>query len=454
MKNLARPCSRIIAALMFSLVLSFIIAPVASGQVIISEFRLFGPGLSPSGTTQQQNDEFIEIYNNNNTEFIVQTSDGSPGYAVAASDGITRFVIPNGTRIPARGHFLGVNTVGFSYVGYPAGNGTTANDDAPYSVDIPANAGIALFNTSNPAKFLIENRLDAVGSASEINPIYKEGTGYPNLTPSAVSFSLYRDLRSGTPKDSDNNETDFFIVSNDPSISLCTSTANFQCQRLGAPGPENLSSPVQRNDRVKASLIDPGCAGTSTGAASDTTCVRHRNGTPPPMTNYTFGTLSIRRRFTNTTGAPITRLRFRITDITTFPEAINSNGTASLRAVSSSDYTATCVGTGGSCTPGATVIVRGTTLEESTNFLNRQPNGGAFNSSLSAGTVMMTNQLLDGDSINIQFLLAVAQNGFYRFFVNVEALPAPTPAAAGGQSNLKAGARGKSAKSKVERTTP
>ncbi|HJR06826.1 MAG TPA: hypothetical protein VJ842_06185 [Pyrinomonadaceae bacterium] len=423
--------------------------------LIINEFRLSGPGLSPSGSTQQQTDEFIEIFNNTNTDVTVQTVDNSAGYALVASDGNLRFIIPNGTLIPARGHYLGINSTGFSYLGYPAASDTTATGDATYTADIPLNAGIALFNTANPSNFTFDNRLDAVGSAGEANTLYKEGTGYPNLNNSPVSYSLYRDLRSGTPKDSSNNEKDFFIVSNDPSVSLCTSTANFQCQRLGAPGPENLSSPVQRNATIKASLIDPGCAGMSIGEASNNTCARHRNGTPPPMSSATFGTLSIRRRFTNMTGAPVTRLRFRIVDITTFPEAINNNGIASLQAISSSDYTATCVGTGGDCTPGATVTVHGTTLEESTNVLNRQPNGGGFNSSLSAGTVTLDNQLNDRESINLQFLLQVSQNGFFRFFVNVEALPVtPSPPASGVQSNLKTGTRGKAAKSKAARATP
>ena len=81
--------------------------PVPGGtSLIISEFRLRGPNGA--------NDEFIEIYNNSNNAVNVQASDGSSGYAVAASDGLVRFVIPNGTIIPARGHFLGVNNLGYS----------------------------------------------------------------------------------------------------------------------------------------------------------------------------------------------------------------------------------------------------------------------------------------------------------------------------------------------------
>ncbi len=74
-------------------------------SLIISEFRLRG--------FQGANDEFVEIYNNSDEAVSVLASDGSTGYAVAASDGIIRFIIPNGTIIPARGHFLGVNSVAY-----------------------------------------------------------------------------------------------------------------------------------------------------------------------------------------------------------------------------------------------------------------------------------------------------------------------------------------------------
>src|SRR5215467_12157991 len=93
------------------------IGRTAGSPLIISEFRFRGPNGA--------NDEFIEIYNNTDTDHTVASSDGSSGYALAASDGVTRFVIPNGTVIPARGHFLGVNQVGYSLALSPAGNGTT-----------------------------------------------------------------------------------------------------------------------------------------------------------------------------------------------------------------------------------------------------------------------------------------------------------------------------------------
>ena len=97
-------------ALVASACLIFVIpGRTSDSPLIISEFRLRGP----SGAF----DEFVEIYNNTDTDHIVATTDGSAGYALAASDGIARFVIPNGTIIPARGHFLGVNSLGYSLAG-------------------------------------------------------------------------------------------------------------------------------------------------------------------------------------------------------------------------------------------------------------------------------------------------------------------------------------------------
>ena len=64
------------------------------------------------------------------------------------------------------------------------------------------------------------------------------------------------------------------------------------------------------------------------------------------------------------------------------------------------------------------VTVEGTTLEQPPS----QPNGGGFNSSLSAGTVTLAAPLAPGQSINIRFLLGIQQTGNFRFFVNIEAL--------------------------------
>ena len=217
-----------------------------AGQLVISEFRVRGPNGA--------NDEFIEIFNNSGADHTVDAASGS-GYGIAASNGVTRCSIPNGTVIPNRGHYLCVNSVGYSLASYPAGNGTTATGDATYTTDIPDNAGIALFNNNTGgASYSLANRLDAVGSTSEANTLYKEGTGYPTLTPFSIDYSFYRDNcgkagsittfgacpSGGNLLDTNNNAANFVFVDTN-------GTSAGAGQRLGAPGPENLSSPIERN---------------------------------------------------------------------------------------------------------------------------------------------------------------------------------------------------------------
>lgn len=381
-----------------------VVAPAAEAQLIISEFRVRGPNGA--------NDEFIEIYNNSGADHTV--AGGGTGYAVAASDGTARCVIPNGTVIPNRGHYLCVNSVGYSLASYPAGNGTTATGDATYTTDIPDNAGIAMFNTSVAANFTLANRLDAVGSTSEANTTYKEGTGYPALTPFSIDYSFYRDTcgKGGsittlgpctisTPKDTNNNAADFVFVDTN-------GTSAGAGQRLGAPGPENLSSPIQRNASFTVDLLD-------TCVASSSPPNRVRDFTSDPANNSTFGTLDIRRTVTNNTGGNVTRLRWRVIDLTTFPAP---SGFADLRPRTSTAVVVTVdrppCGSGTS-----NVTVQGTTLEQPPS----QPNGGGFNSSMSSGTVTLGTPLANGATLDLRFLLGIQQTGTFKFFINVEALP-------------------------------
>ena len=388
-----------------------IAAPAGPGDLIISEFRLRGP----SGA----NDEFVEIFNPNSSPFTVATADGSSGYSLVASDGTVRFTIPNGTVIPARGHFLGVNSVAYSLASYPAGNGTTATGDVTYTTDIPDNAGIALFNTSTPANFVLTNRLDAAGSTSEANTLYKEGVGYPAISLFSIDYSFYRSFcpnntgvfgtamgctpgGGATPKDTNDNSQDFVFAD-------ANGTSAGAGQRLGAPGPENLSSPIERNSGFGILLVD------STVSAT----VQPNRFRDPAGPGGTFGSLEIRRRVVNTTGGPVTRLRFRIIDINTFPAPA---GFADLRARTSAPFVFMGVNDAGTCSPAptpCTITIQGTTLEQPPS----QPNGGAFNSSYSAGTITLATPLLAGASVNVNFLLGVAQTGQFRFFINVEALP-------------------------------
>jgi len=397
-------------------------AGLTSSNLLISEFRERGVGGA--------NDEFVELYNPSSSPLTISVLDGSTGWALVASDNVTRFVIPNGTVIPSHGHYLGVNSAGYSLANY-GGVGSGAGD-ITYTTDIPDNSGLALFSTSNPANFLLGNRVDAVGFASTA-ALFKEGTGLPALTPFSIDFSLVRDNcgkggsitsmapcpSGGDSVDTNNNATDFYFVD--------TNGTNAGAgQRLGAPGPENLASPIQRNSTITSGLVFP-CLGA--GISPN----RVRDFTSDPANNSTFGTLDIRRSFTNNTGAPVTRLRFRVIDISTFPAP---SGIADLRPRTSTALASVV----NPC--GASVNLEGAVLEQPPT----QANGGGFNSSLTVGTVTLapgkskrgrisTTQFQPdgtvqlnaplgvGATINVRFLLGIQQTGNFKLYINVEAIP-------------------------------
>jgi hypothetical protein len=204
-----------------------------------------------------------------------------------------------------------------------------------------------------------------------------------------------------TPKDTNDNTADFYFVDTN-------GTSASGGQRLGAPGPENLSSPLLRNSTIPTTLLD-------TCVAQSAVPNRVRDFTSDPANNSTFGTLDIRRTFTNNTGGSVTRLRFRIIDLDTFPAA---SGFADLRPRTSTSVSVTVdrppCGSGTS-----SITVQGTTLE----VPPAQPNGGGFNSSMGAGVITLGTPLANGASVDIRFLLGIQQTGNFRIYLNVEALP-------------------------------
>ena len=373
--------------------------------VVISEFRLRGP----SGS----NDEFIEFYNNTDSPITVNGQAGSGGWALVAYDGsvataplLKVFSIPDGTIIPARGHYLATNS---NVTNGPYSLGSIATGDITYTTDIPDNASLALFQDTNEMNFVPGVRMDAVGfsGATGTNADwYREGVG---LAPIGATvnptdqISFVRKLTNGIPQDTQDNAADFVLVSTD------SSNYNSVQAVLGAPGPENLASPIQRNSRIRASLLDP-----LQGPSHANNRMRDRT----PVTNGALGTLSIRRTYTNNTGSNITRLRFRIVDLTTLnsqgyiacPDP-SSCGQADLRVLSSTDIRVRR-------TDGSIITVRGTTLEES----SLQAIGGGLNSILSAGTITLETPLSAGQTVSVQFLAGVQQLGAFRLLVNVEAL--------------------------------
>jgi hypothetical protein len=266
--------------------------------------------------------------------------------------------------------------------------------------------------------------LDAVGfgtNTTGVCDLLREGTTLTPMSGSTLEYSYFRDEcgKKGNPAmfgpcptgglvaDTNVNGDDFVFVDT-------TGAATPAGQRLGAPGPQNSGSP-RLNLAIPALLLD-----ATVGAPAAPNRLRDFASVP----NFPLGTLSLRRRFQNNTGAPVTRLRFRIVDISTLMPP--GGPIADLRAITSTTITinnindsATCAATGTPATAPCSVTVLGTTLETPP----AQAAGGALNSTLSAGTVTLPQPLAPGASLNLQLLLGVQNPGSFKFFFNIEALP-------------------------------
>ncbi|HWS90102.1 MAG TPA: lamin tail domain-containing protein [Pyrinomonadaceae bacterium] len=357
------------------------------GQVIISEFRLRG--------AMGAQDEFVELYNNTDSSIKVSTPDGSAGWSLVTSAGALQATIPNGTVIPARRKYLVANSNGYSLSDY--GGPGEAAPDATYAFDTADNSGVALFNTSNPANFNAAYRLDAVGfSTAAAN--FREGTGLAPIGTADGDHSFIRRLTTGRPQDTGDNAADFFF------ISTTAGTFGGAVQStLGSPGPENRASPMSHRPVVASSLVDPAVAATTPpNRERCMTCVGP---------NADRGTMPIRQKWTNTTATTITKLRFRVTDITTLhtPGYVAGGTQADVRVIDSVDVQVTLAN-------GTTTTVRGTLLETPPGA----PLAGGLNSTL---VVPLPDGLAPGASVNVQYNLGIMLGGYYRFYIVPETLP-------------------------------
>ena len=393
----------------------------AAGTFLISELRTSGPGGA--------GDDFVEVYNNSDMPLTIAASDASAGFGLfkmGADCNATPILIgtiPNGTVIPARGHYLFAGSA-YSLTNY-GGTGAAAADQT-LSSDIESDANVGIFSTSFVANLSSVTRLDAVGFGSNTGAncdLLREGTTLPPLGGSVLEHSYVRDEcgKKGNPAVFGPCPTAGFVkdtnVNNDDFIFVDTTGASTPAgQRLGAPGPQNIGNAIQRNSTVTTLLID-----SNFGAPAPPN--RVRDLTPGDPGFAANGTLSVRRRFVNNTGGNVTRLRFRIVDISSLAVP---GGIADIRALTSGDIVVsgvtdagTCLASNGVATTPCSVTIRGTTLETPP----AQAIGGAHNSTLSAGTITLATPLAPGASINLQFLLGVQQTGSFKFFFNIEALP-------------------------------
>lgn len=373
-------------------------APLAQrGQVLITEFR------QSVGSTTSSN-EYVELYNNTDGPISI----GGYGLAIfnATFGGDIVLGFPANLTIPRRGHLLVANVAagGYSLSGYASPDLSHANANL-----MPDNQGFGLINASR------SELIDSVGFTGNGGSLpYIEGQGLQPTTGARpnVEHAWVRKIgfRTGLPQDTDNNAGDFQLVSVTGTTFNATPTPIQST--LGAPGPENTSSPVVRNGLDSLTPIDPAVSNASPPN-------RVRSFTSDAANNSTFGTLTIRRTVTNSSGASVTRLRFRIVTFTTYAGTPPA-GTADLRArTSTPPATVAITGPNAAC-PGNVCTMTATTLDTSPPA---QTSGGGLNSSLSVGTVTLGTPLQNGQSINVEFLLGIQQTGQFLFFLNIEALP-------------------------------
>ncbi|MDQ1560427.1 MAG: hypothetical protein QOD32_3487 [Pyrinomonadaceae bacterium] len=365
-----------------------------AGRALISEFRL--------AARENLTDEFIEIYNNSDSELVVQTTDGSVGWGVyeeGLGGGVRAlFVIPNGTHIPARGNYLAISRgARYTYSENPVPN---PDADTPYTRDYCFSCAVVL-SSSARGDTSPDYRLDRVGFETT-SLFFREGHGIPTSQPrqsGATDYSYVRKMTNGVPQDTNDNAADFVLVSTEPATTGGV---------LGAPGPQNLRSPLQRNKTFKAVPLDPGVA----PSASPNRVMQATDTDGDGTTDAAV--LKFRRTFTNLTKKPVTRLRFRVVDITTAPRVDNSK--ADLRVINSRNEIVNLSG-------GGSKLVNGVTLEDLKGGIVALTEGG-LNTSL---VFALAQPLPPGESVDVNFWLRVVAEGEFSFLVNVEAATAPAP---------------------------
>jgi hypothetical protein len=384
--------------------------PPNAGDVIISEFRMHGPN--------GENDEFIEIYNNTDSNIVV--ADSNPGTCLlqvgltppvikcgwaivdpyGGGSGIPRAIITTGETIPARGHYLLANSGDMSNPGYSLSSYAPADTTyAPPAYSESDNfTGLALYRTADRAQFNAGNLLDAVGFDG-IGATYREGTG---LQPAAGiseniehSFVRKMNLTTDRPIDTNSNADDFVFVA-----TTAGATGDAATAVLGAPGPESTTSPLVSTGKFNSTLYDPSrAASQSPNRCYDPTDTSTGAGSK--------GSLFFRRTVNNISG-PVTQQRYRIVDLTTVGSPGSTNQSqAILKSVTSAGGTPSCPDTLFNGTP---VAVQNTTLDAP-----NPASGGGHNSTLS------TIPIPAGQSRNILFRMAADRTGTFRFLYIYEA---------------------------------
>jgi uncharacterized repeat protein (TIGR01451 family) len=368
-------------------------APLAPHDVLISEFRLSGPGGA--------SDEYIEFYCNRDipcdlTGSSIRSYDPSLGGDFSVG-------FPPGLIIPARQFLLIADFSQYSLFDYALPDVDVNCGCVPdFFMD---NQGVQLLGSDEPVP------IDSVGFIGGGNDSqYIEGTGLqpaggimPVRPPDQYAYVRKRTmLTNGLPQDTNNNADDFVLVSvtGDPHPGISTYPV------LGAPGPKSLTSPTTySNAQMPGSFVEP---------AADP----HESPNRVRTGSGDTGTLSIRRTITNNTNEVFDYIAFRVIEIPTLNSPDTVGDHSQLRLITSANAETF------TNSEARTVFIRGTILEfdASCDCEPQQPNGGGLNSTVH---VDLSDEatIAPGQTVDVQFLFNVVHAGAYRFFVYVEAFP-------------------------------
>jgi beta-lactamase superfamily II metal-dependent hydrolase/DNA/RNA endonuclease YhcR with UshA esterase domain len=199
----------------------------SGSPVVISEFRFRGPGGA--------SDEFIELYNNSDAPFsigghLLRGSNNAAGVT-------TRATVPAGRTIPARGHYLFVNTA--------ASAALLALADQTYGVAITDDGGIALTLAD------LTTVIDQVGLSS--GSAFKEGTPLATFGASNTNQGYERKAGgvNGSQQDTNNNSADFQVKTPSdpqnlssmptPAIAVSPTSVNFGSVVVGGSSSIDLT---------------------------------------------------------------------------------------------------------------------------------------------------------------------------------------------------------------------
>jgi hypothetical protein len=346
-----------------------------SGEVMINQFRLSGPGGA--------GDQYAELYNAGPAVSLA-------GFVLAASSGASVTVPSSAPVLASRGTYLIAGT-GYSLSAIAAPDLSSASlGTAGLQVIAPDGSGTVT---------------DAAGSAGAQAGFYA-GTPLPALsgTP-ADQYAWVRLEKAGAPANSGSNTADFQLVSTTGGIVGGVQSC------LGSPSPQATGSLAQANANLQSTLLDPAKAITAVPNFV------YAKGTP--------GLLTIRRTITNTSAAAVTSAEIRITSLSEVngpPEpgvTTQPSAPAQLRLINPATPTTQITITGGH-----TVTVQNLSLDAPATA---SPGGGldtTFTIPLPGGS------LAPGASVSIALSFAVDRHGPYWYSYDVDAMTASAVASA------------------------